>query len=785
MPPAAKKAPAAKKSVAVKKTPAAENGTGARARKSPSSAKIVMNGKSLVIVESPAKARTVGRFLGDAYIVKASMGHVRDLPPHEMGVDMANDFKPEYHIVHGRKQLVDEIKEAAEGASAVILATDPDREGEAISWHLVEAAHLGREGRDLKRVVFHEITRPAIEEAFSHPREIDMRLVNAQQARRVLDRIVGYELSPILWSKVRRGLSAGRVQSVALRLIVEREREIEAFKAEEYWVVSVELEKRPGAAAAPEGEASPVVRVRRFKATLQTIEGEKGKASVPNGERAALIKADLEAATYAVADVKQRESHQRPQPPFTTSTLQQEAARSFRMTAQRTMRIAQELYEGVQIGGGEPVGLITYMRTDSTNLAESALHEAHEYIKQRWGGAYAHKHRIYKTKSANAQEAHEAVRPTSAMRTPESVAQFLNPDQRRVYELIWKRMVASQMPDAVLDQTTADIAAAAPQNRQYTVRATGSVMRFPGFRVLYMESKEQDEKDEEDDSRELPPLTAQEPLDLGKVNSDQKFTQPPARFSEAMLIRTLEEKGIGRPSTYASIVGTIAERDYVTREKARFKPTKLGFAVCDLLTVNFPDVMDPGFTAAMESKLDAIAEGNAEWVPVLKEFFGPFQGKLEAAKLAPRVPREALVEETDQVCEKCERKMVIRSGRFGKFLSCSGFPECKNAKPIQAPTGIKCPKCGEGELVGRKNKRGNAFWGCNRYPNCDFLVGQRPQKEPCPQCEGLLISAGRNRVRCTQCQYSGVHEQVEGASEDGAPEREPSRTEEAPAPALA
>ncbi len=732
------------------------------------------SGKSLVIVESPAKARTVGRFLGDKYIVMASMGHVRDLPPREMGVEVDKDFKPEYHIVHGRKHIVDEIKEAAAGASAVYLATDPDREGEAISWHLVEAAHLTRTNRVLNRVVFHEITKPAIDEAFGHPRQIDMRLVNAQQARRVLDRIVGYELSPVLWSKVRRGLSAGRVQSVALRIIVLREREIEAFKAEEYWVVAVELLKADGT-------------TKVIKATLQAVEGEKGKPVVADGQRAGAIAADLKAATYQVAEVRRKEIHQKPQPPFTTSTLQQEAARSLRMGAQRTMRVAQDLYEGMVLGSGDPVGLITYMRTDSTNVAQTALHEAHEFIKQRWGAAYAHKPRIYKTKSANAQEAHEAIRPTSAFRTPESVAQFLTLEQRRVYDLVWKRMVASQLPDAIVDQTSADIGAAAPGGRKYTMRATGSVIKFPGFRTLYIEGR--DEPEDEEDSRELPPLTQGEPLNLLGVKSDQKFTQPPPRYSEAMLIRALEEKGIGRPSTYATIVGTIAERDYVSREKARFKPTKLGLAVCDLLTENFPDVMDPGFTADMESRLDSIASGESEWVPVLKAFYGPFQLKIAAAKNAPRVPREALTEPSSEVCEKCIKPMVIRSGRFGKFLSCSGFPECRNAKPIQKSTGIKCPKCGLGELFEKKNRKGNTFWGCNRYSKvegegCDFLVGKAPQKDPCPDCGGLVIAQGRTRLKCTVCEYTATRSAgSEGAdSADGQAGEEPEAPATQPAP---
>jgi DNA topoisomerase-1 len=737
--------------------------------------------KSLVIVESPAKARTVGRFLGDDYIVKASMGHVRDLPDRKMGIDIEGGFVPDYQPVKGRGTVIDDIKKAANGADSVYLATDPDREGEAISWHLIEAAGLERKGRQLRRVVFHEITRPAIEEAFGHPRGIDMQLVNAQQARRVLDRIVGYELSPILWSKVRRGLSAGRVQSVALRLIVDREREIEAFKPEEYWVLAVDLEKRPdGSVAVPaDGETAP--RVRRVRATLQSVHGEKGKAVVSNGARAAELVADLKAATYSVAEVRQREVHQKPQPPFTTSTLQQEAARSLRLSAQRTMRIAQELYEGVALGGGEAVGLITYMRTDSVNLSQTALHEAHEYIKGRWGPNYAHKPRVYKTKSASAQEAHEAIRPTSVMRTPESLAQILSPEQRRVYELIWKRMVSSQLPDAVVDQTTADIAADAPGGRRHIVRATGSVVRFPGFRVLYIEAR--DEPDEADDSRELPPLAQGEGLDLAGVKSDQKFTQPPPRFSEAMLIRALEEKGIGRPSTYATIVGTISEREYVTREKGKFKPSRLGLVVCDLLTANFPSIMDPGFTAEMESKLDAIANGNVEWVPVLQEFYGPFQTRIADAKNAPRVPREALVEPSDEKCEKCERPMVIRSGRFGKFLSCSGFPECRNARPIQTSTGITCPKCGEGQLSEKKNRRGNAFWGCNKYPACDFLVGQRPQKDPCPECGKLMVAAGRNRVRCTACTYTGMRSQSgEPGTQEESDEPEQAKTPE-PVPA--
>ncbi|MEX0761937.1 MAG: type I DNA topoisomerase [Dehalococcoidia bacterium] len=698
--------------------------------------------KDLVIVESPAKARTVGRFLGDDYVVKASMGHVRDLPQRDMGVDVENGFQPTYVDVSGRDSVIRDIKKAARNAASVYLATDPDREGEAISWHLVEAADLSRNS-ELKRVVFHEITRPAIEEAFGHPRDIDMQLVHAQQARRILDRIVGYRLSPVLWSKVRRGLSAGRVQSVALRLIVDREREIEAFKPEEFWSIAVDLSK--------DHEGS----TRQFKANLYAIDGEKGRLKVSNEKQATEIAGHLRAASYTVADVKQREVKQKPQPPFTTSTLQQEAARRHRYGAQRTMRLAQELYEGVQLGDGEAVGLITYMRTDSTTLSDSALAEANAFIKKTYGPEYADKPRTYKTKSRNAQEAHEAIRPTSVLNTPETVAPYLNPNQRRVYELIWKRMVASQMTDAVVDSTTADITAQAPSAPKYTVRATGSVMKFPGFRTLYIEGR--DDESDEDDSRELPPLSEKDLLALVEVHSDQKFTQPPPRFTEAMLIRSLEEKGIGRPSTYASIVGTIEQRDYVAREKSRFKPTRLGIAVSDLLTANFPNVMDPGFTAEMESKLDAIAEGDIEWVPMLGEFYTPFDIQVEHAKKnAERVDRNQLVEETDEVCEKCERPMVIRSGRYGKFLSCSGFPECRNSRPIRITTGVHCPACEDGELLEKKNQKGRTFYGCSNYPKCDFLVGQRPLKEPCPECGELLISRGRNRAQCTKCEFKGA-----------------------------
>lgn len=624
--------------------------------------------KSLVIVESPAKARTVGRFLGDDYIVKASMGHVRDLPAREIGVDFESDFEPTYVQVRGRATVIAEIKKAARGVDSVYLATDPDREGEAISWHLVEAADLKKDD-SLKRVVFHEITRDAIEEAFSHPREIDMQLVNAQQARRILDRIVGYQLSPVLWSKVRRGLSAGRVQSVALRLIVDREREIEAFKPEEYWVITVDLQSETGG------------KTQSFRAGLHQLHGETGRPKVGDGKQAAAIVGDLEASEYRVAKVTRREVKQRPRAPFTTSTLQQQSARSLRYSAQRTMRLAQQLYEGIQMGDGEPVGLITYMRTDSTNLSDGALSEANEFIKSTFGAKFADKPRTYKTKSRNAQEAHEAVRPTSVSNTPESVAQFLEQDQLRLYELIWKRMVASQMTDAIVDQTTVEIEAANPSGRNHTVRATGSIIKFPGFRTLYIEDK--DEDDDSEESRELPDLHEGDTPAKEKVNSDQKFTQPPPRFTEANLIRTLEELGIGRPSTYATIVGTIEQRQYVERVASRFKPTLIGTVVADLLKEHFPSIMDTGFTADMESKLDAIAEGNLKWVPMLNEFYTPFALSVKTTMdNAPRVDRAKLVEQSEERCDG-GGEMVVRTGRFGKFLSCSRFPECRVAFPLK------------------------------------------------------------------------------------------------------
>ena len=629
----------------------------------------------LVIVESPAKARTVGRFLGDKYIVKASMGHVRDLPQRTLGVDVENNFEPSYENVKGRATLITEIKRAAKKANTVYLATDPDREGEAISWHLVEAAELDK-ANSLKRVVFHEITNAAVEEAFSQPRDIDMDLVNAQQARRLLDRIVGYKLSPVLWSKVRRGLSAGRVQSVALRIIVDREREIEAFKPEEFWVITVDLETETGD------------RKFLFNANLTAVPGQKGKPVVDNETLAMEIKTDLNSATYTVSKITRREAKQRPRPPFTTSTLQQQAARSFRFSAQRTMRIAQDLYEGMEIGSAEPVGLITYMRTDSVNLAQNALEEAQTFIKSTYGNEYSTGPKTYKTRSKAAQEAHEAIRPTDVANTPEKIAPFLSSEQLRLYTMIWKRTVASQMSDAIVDNTGVDITAAATNGKEYTVRSTGSVIKFDGFRKLYIETKDEDAEDE--DSKQLPAMNEGDVHKKQTVNADQKFTQPPPRFTEANLIRFLEEQGIGRPSTYASIVGTIERRQYVDRIKTRFQPTPLGSVVSDLLTEHFSNIMDMGFTSGVESKLDSVAEGEQDWVEMLKEFFGPFEKAVEETmEKAERVDRKKLVQKSDEKCEGGD-DLVIRSGRYGKFLSCGRFPECRvsiSTRPGERATG--------------------------------------------------------------------------------------------------
>ena len=702
--------------------------------------------KDLVIVESPAKARTIGRFLGRGYTAKASMGHVRDLPRRKIGVKVEDrSFEPTYQVPSDKRKVVSELRAAAKEAETVYLATDPDREGEAISWHLINAASM--DGSKVKRVVFHEITRDAIREAFENPRDIDQNLVDAQQARRVLDRLVGYELSPVLWRKVKRGLSAGRVQSVTLRLVADREREIQAFKPEEFWKIEALLAKQ-----SHNGTGA------QFTAALRGVKGRKGAFKVSNAEEAGRIAADLDGADFVVDSIKKRQAHNRPAAPFITSTLQQEAWRKLRFTARRTMSVAQQLYEGLPLGDEGSAGLITYMRTDSTTVAVSAVREAREYIGRAFGPGYLPKSpRAYTKKVRGAQEAHEAIRPTSIAREPDSVRQYLNSDQARLYGIIWRRMLASQMSDALLDRTTVDIDAGARSGAKYAFRAQGQVLMFPGFRAVYMEGKDDTEDEDSKESPKLPELANGETLDCRKITREQRFTEPPPRYSEATLVKALEEKGIGRPSTYAPTIAVVQERDYVRKEKGRFIPTKLGFAVNDLLLAHFPNIMDVGFTARVEEELDEIASGELEWAPMIGEFYDPFNQSVQAAiREAERVPRDQIDEETQEVCEKCERHMVIKSGRYGRFLSCSGFPECRNSRPLLNRVGVQCPDDG-GDLVERRQRGrgGKTFYGCSNYPDCDFAINRRPLPQPCPECGKLLLASGRENARCTSCEFRG------------------------------
>ena len=703
--------------------------------------------KNLVIVESPAKARTIGRVLGRGYEAKASMGHVRDIPKRQMGVDVENGtFEPTYRTMPDKRKVVSELAKASKAADLVYLATDPDREGEAISWHLMKAAKI--DANKVRRVVFHEITDGAVREAFDNPRELDGNLVDAQQARRVIDRLVGYELSPVLWKKVRRGLSAGRVQSVALRLIVDREREIQAFVPREYWSIDARLAKRPQNG-----------RQTAFKAELKNLKGKRGAIKIGNQGEAQAIAQDLDGAMYQVGKVTQKERRSRPAAPFITSTLQQEAWRKLRFTAQRTMSVAQQLYEGISVGGEGPMGLITYMRTDSTTVASSARAEASDYIKQKFGPEYTPKSaRVYTRKVKGAQEAHEAIRPTSILREPEEVRRFLTSDQARLYDLIWRRMLASQMADAVFDATSVSIDTSSVRSGVgYEFRAAGSVLKFPGFRVLYLEDKDDAPSNGKNEPPDLPKLAQGDLLDCLDLLQEQHFTQPPPGYTEASLVRALEEQGIGRPSTYAPIIATVLNRDYVHKDKGRFVPSKLGTAVSDLLTANFPDIMDVGFTARVEEDLDEIANGGKTWTPVVKDLYGPFSESVrEAIANAPRVPRDQLDEETDEVCDSCGKPMVIKSGRFGRFLSCSGFPDCRNSRPLVARIGVDCPECGS-DLVERKQKGkgGRRFYGCSGYPKCTFASNRKPLPQPCPQCGKTLVSAGRDRARCLSCSHTG------------------------------
>jgi len=689
--------------------------------------------KKLVIVESPAKARTLSRILGNQYALKASLGHVRDLPRSRLGVDVANGFTPTYVVPRDKSKVVRELKEAAKKASTIYLATDPDREGEAISWHLATVIKSDR--KRYHRVVFHEITEEAITHAFKHTRSIDMQLVNAQQTRRVLDRLVGYKISPLLWRKVRRGLSAGRVQSVALKIIVDREREIESFVPVEYWTIEAELAREKVS----------------FRAMLVGL-ADGTRLDIHNEERASEIKAELEQAGYSVKKVQTKKVTRQPSPPFITSTLQQEAWRRFRFSAGQTMAIAQQLYEGLPIGKEGSTGLITYMRTDSTRVARSAVVEAREFINKKYGAEFVPPHaRSFTTMTKGAQEAHEAIRPTRIKREPSSIKEYLNANQFRLYELIWKRMVASQMAAAIYDNTTADIEARCQDaSPDYLFRTSSSVNRFPGFTILYAEEKDQAE--EEEKSSTLPKLEKGDELNLLGLFPEQHFTQPPPRYTEATLIKTLEQYGIGRPSTYAPILSTIQEREYVTRVRGSFQPTELGFVVSDLLNKHFSDIVDIEFTARMEDELDEIANEKRDWVGVVQNFYTPFEKDLDKAALIDRVklPEEV----TEETCPKCGKPLVVKTGRYGKFLACSGYPDCKHTRSYQLKTGARCPQCG-GELVQKINKKKRTFYGCGNYPDCNFATNYRPLPQPCPKCGGLLTEYRGTQARCTKCSYRG------------------------------
>ena len=700
------------------------------------------NTKNLVIVESPTKARTVGRFLSRNYKVVASMGHIRDLPEKRLGVDVERDFTPQYVIPQKKQEIVRSLKRDVKGAKAVYLATDPDREGEAISWHLIKALGL-ENGRLVQRVVFHEITKNAIKAAFEHPREINAKMIDAQQARRILDRLVGYKLSPLLRRKIqRKGLSAGRVQSVATRMVVDREREIEAFEITEFWTIDAEFAKKD----VPGADKNTV------SARLISVNGKKSQLN--NAAETEKVVQQMRESAFHVGDVAVREVRRSPAAPFTTSTLQQEAARKLRFSARKTMRTAQQLYEGIKLKGEGDVGLITYMRTDSINMAGSAIAQIRGYIEEKFGQAFLPKApRRFRKKSKLAQEAHEAVRPTSVNREPDGIKAMLTRDQYRLYRLIWQRTVASQMQSALIENTTVKVFGDNPARDRVELRARGSVIKFPGFINLYTEGR--DDGDERDESAsDLPDLSANDGLDLIEIKPEQRFTQPPPRHTEATLVKTLEENGIGRPSTYAPTMSTILDRDYVELRERRFHPTQLGLIVTDLLVEHFSNIVDVDFTADMEEKLDQVASDAVDWLQILHSFYGPFSSTLNAAEQSI-AKVEIAPELAGEDCEECGKPMLIKHGRFGKFLACSGFPECRNSRSIVVKTGVGCPKCGTGDLLERRTRKRKLFFGCSEYPNCDFAVWKRPIAQPCPDCGKLLVENGRERYRCQECGRTG------------------------------
>ncbi|MBI4040365.1 MAG: type I DNA topoisomerase [Deltaproteobacteria bacterium] len=727
---------------------------------------------SLVIVESPAKANTLKKYLGKNFKVSASVGHIKDLPKSTLGVDIEHDFKPEYEIIKGKKKVVDELKKLAASSDVIYLAPDPDREGEAIAWHIFE--DIKGKNKNVHRVLFNEITKKAVLAAIEKPQKLDLDKYHAQQARRILDRLVGYKISPLLWDKVRRGLSAGRVQSVALRIVVDREREIEKFKSEEYWTLLATFLKD----------------AKTFEAKLSQVDGKKPEISAE--AQATDIVSDLEGSAYQVKEIVKKERRKNPVPPFITAKLQQDAARKLGFTTQKTMMLAQKLYEGIELGEGESQGLITYMRTDSTRVSDEAIAEVRRYIQQKYGADYLPPTpHVYKS-GKQAQQAHEAIRPTSLEFTPDRVKSYLDRDLFRLYELIWNRFLACQMKPAVFDQTTVIIDAAG-QKRQYQFKAHGNILKFPGFLAVYQQDQEETQKGKEDDNgaddvqdqdRLLPELAEKETLNFEKLTPYQHFTEPPPRYSEASLVKALEENGIGRPSTYASIMGAIQNRDYVVKQEGRFFPTDLGKLVADLLIESFPKIMDIAFTAGMEEKLDEVEEGKVNWVEMLKTFYAPFEKNLKLAKKemrnvkgeetktdytcekcnAPMVikwgrhgkflacsaypecknTKEISIsqdggvtvqpkETTDEKCENCQSPMAVKQGRFGKFLACSAYPECKTTKPFHIGIGCPQPECG-GNLVEKRTRSKKIFYGCSKYPNCQFATWYKPIQKPCTQC---------------------------------------------------
>ena len=704
----------------------------------------------LVIVESPSKAKSIQKYLGKDYKVVSSKGHIRDLPAAKLSVDVKNDFAPKYAVIKGKEKLVKELKELADNSEAVILAADPDREGEAISWHL--ATLLDLDMNDNNRVKFNEINKTSVTKGIEHPEKIDLDLVNAQQARRILDRLVGYTLSPFISQKIRRGLSAGRVQSVAVRLVVDRENEIRAFVPEEYWTLDAKM-------LAPSSK-------KAFNA--QFVGDETGKVKITNKEQSDSYLARLEDADFVATSVKKGVRNRQPAPPFTTSTMQQEASRKLNFQARRTMKVAQELYEGVEIEGVGSVGLITYMRTDSLRISEEARAAGNEFIKNTFGAEYLpEKPRYYKTK-ANAQDGHEAIRPTMMDLTPERVKSSLSAEQYKLYSLIWKRFMASLMANCVQDTVKAEIQGAnandKAQGKYITFNASGYSVRFDGYTCLYESGTDEDEEVE----GKLPKIQQGDAIKIKELNGNQHFTQPPARYTEASLIKALEETGVGRPSTYASIISTITQREYVIREQKQLKSTELGEAITELLKAKFPKIVNVKFTAGMESQLDAVESGETDYIKMLHEFYDEFIATVDKAKAEMQGQKIKLKEdETDIICDKCGRNMVIKSGRFGKFLACPGYPDCKNTKPLVVETKATCPVCG-GKVIEKKSKKGYAFFGCGNYPECNFMTWDKPTDDICPQCGKSLFKRKGGLLVCLNedCGFEKKAERKRKAKEE-------------------